>query len=208
MNFLIVDDHAIVRKGMIELLKEEFSGNFYGASCLGETIDFINKYTFDLIILDISMEGRNGLEILKQLKEIGIKAPILMLSMHSEDIYAIRCLKAGASGFVNKISATEELIVAAHKLLKGKKYFSENVTDKLLVSKNDHSKLDLEILSDREIQVLQKIAGGKSISDIALELNLSVNTISTYRSRVLEKLNLKNNSEITRFVFENGLENN
>ncbi len=207
MNILIADDHAIVRKGLVQLLLEEYpNATIVETTNSVEVFDKTKQYIWDIILLDISMPGRNGVEVLKQLRADGIKAPILMLSMHSEDQYAIRVLKAGASGFMNKDSATEELILAIRKVLSGKKYISESLTEKIADGSIDTSDKPLhELLSDREMQVFQLLAAGKSVSEIATEISLSVNTISTYRTRVLEKLNLQNNSEITRYAIDNAL---
>jgi two-component system, NarL family, invasion response regulator UvrY len=207
MNILIADDHAIVRKGLIQLLMEGFpSGSISEATNSADTLDLCRKRDFDVILMDISMPGRNGIETLKQMRADGVKTPVLMLSMHSEDQYAIRCLKAGASGFINKETATEELLNAIHKVLAGKKYITASVAEKLAEAMSDtgHGPSH-ESLSDREMQVLQYIARGKTVSDIASEISLSVNTISTYRTRILEKLRLQNNAELTRYAIENGL---
>ena len=207
MNILIADDHAIVRKGLIQLLREEFpSAEVTEASNSLEVQDKLRQKIWDIILLDISMPGRNGLEILKQIRADGIKAPILMLSMHPEEQYAMRVLKAGASGFLNKESATADLIAAVQKVLSGKKYISASLAEKLAEGVGDSSeKLAYELLSDRELQVLQLIASGKTVSDIAEEIALSVNTISTYRTRILEKLSLHNSAELTRYAIDNGL---
>ncbi|MGC1241919.1 MAG: response regulator transcription factor [Chryseosolibacter sp.] len=206
MRILIADDHAIVRMGLIELLREDFPAlEVFQAENSQQTIDLLKKHTMNLILLDISMPGRNGIDILKHIRDLGIKTPVLMLSMHPEEQYAIRALKAGASGFVNKQSATEELLVAIHKILSGKKYISVSVAEKLAESTDHGAKPAHELLSDREMQVLQKIASGKTVSQIAEEIFLSVNTISTYRTRLLEKLGLKNNAELTRYAMDNGL---
>ena len=160
----------------------------------------------DVILLDISMPGRNGMETLKQLRAMGIKSPILMLSMHSEDQYAVRALRAGASGFINKECANDELLSAIHKVLTGKKYITETVAEKLADSVGKpEQKLLHESLSDREMQVLQQIASGKTVSEIAEEISLSVNTVSTYRARILEKLSLNNSAELTRYAIDNHL---
>lgn len=207
MTILIADDHAIVRKGLVQILHEEFpTSEITEVSNSSEVFSILHKKVWDVILLDISMPGRNGIETLKQIRSEGIKSPVLMLSMHSEDQYAIRVLKAGASGFLNKESATEELLAAVHKVLGGKKYISAAVAEKLagtLGEKNEKPAHDL--LSDREMQVLQLIASGKTVSDIALEISLSINTISTYRARILEKLSLSNNAELTRYAMDNKL---
>ena len=207
MKILIADDHAVVRKGLTQILREEFpSAEIEEVGNSAEVLTQLEKKNWDVILLDISMPGRNGIELLKQLRSDGIKTPVLMLSMHPEDQYAIRVLKAGASGFLNKESATEELLAAVHKVLSGKKYISAAVAEKLagtLGGQNEKSAH--ELLSDREMQVLQLIASGRIVSEIAAELSLSVNTISTYRTRILEKLNLNNNSELTRYALDNKL---
>lgn len=206
MNILIADDHSIVRKGLIELLKDEFPElEIHEAVNSAEVLELAGRRQFDVILLDISMPGRNGIDTLKQLRSQGVKTPILMLSMHPEDQYAVRALKAGASGFVNKESANDELLTAVHKILSGKKYISPSAAEHLLEGESKSGKSSVGLLSDRELDVLRKIASGKTVSEIAQELSLSVNTISTYRSRILEKLNLHNNAEITRYAFDNGL---
>ena len=207
MKFLISDDHAIVRKGLKTLLQEEFrEANIYEAVNSNEAIAIATEHNLDVILLDISMPGRNGLETLKQMRSMGIKSPILMISMHSEDQYAIRALKAGASGFINKESANEELLSAVSKVLTGKKYISDAVAEKLADGVGGVSETaQHESLSDREMQVLQQIASGKTVSEIAAEISLSVNTVSTYRARILEKLALSNNAELTRYAIDNDL---
>jgi|ERR1043165_2411248 DNA-binding NarL/FixJ family response regulator len=206
MNILIADDHAIVRKGLIQLLREEFrSAQVTEASNSDEVCDKARGKIWDIILLDISMPGRNGVDILKQLRAEGTKAPILMLSMHPEDQYAVRVLKAGASGFLNKDSATEELIKAIHKVLSGKKYISASLAEKLAEGAVSSDKPAHELLSDREMQVFQLLASGKTVGEVADEISLSVNTISTYRARVLEKLGLNNNAELTRYAMDHDM---
>lgn len=207
MNILIADDHAIVRKGLVQLLREGFEDvSVMEATNSIEAINLCRSNVFDVILLDISMPGRNGMETLKQLRTDGIKTPVLMLSMHSEDQYAIRALKAGAAGFVNKEAATEELLTAVQRAASGKKYITPSVAEKMAAAISDRGELPShEILSDREMQVLQQIALGKTVSEIAEEISLSVNTISTYRTRLLDKLKLTNNAELTRYAIENHL---
>lgn len=207
MKILIADDHAIVRKGLIELLREEFPLlSIFEAVNSQQTLDILAKDKMDVILLDISMPGRNGLETLKQIRSNGVKSPVLMLSMHPEDQYAIRSLKAGASGFINKETATEELLTAVNRIINGRKYISASVAEKLAqVAETGASETAHESLSDREMQVLQKIASGKTVSEIADELCLSVNTISTYRARLLEKLALTNNAGLTRYAMDHEL---
>lgn len=204
IKFLIADDHAIVRKGLVQILREEFSkAEITEVASSSQVMDEVDRQSWDVILLDISMPGRNGIETLKQIRTNGVRTPILMLSMHPEDQYALRALKAGASGFLNKETAPEELLAAVRLLLSGRKYITPSVAEKLtetISEKNAH-----ELLSDREMQVLQRIASGKTVSEIAVEIALSVNTISTYRTRILEKLNLNNNAELTRYALDNNL---
>jgi len=207
MNIIIADDHAILRKGLVHLMKEEFPFSQVTEAQDGlEVYEKIRGVVWDIIVLDISMPGRNGLEVLKQIRADGIKAPVLMLSIHREEQYAIRALKAGASGFLNKDSATKELILAIHKVLSGRKYVSASLAERLAEGAGDSFDKPLhELLSDREMQVLQFIASGKPVSEIADDIHLSVKTISTYRARILEKLGLNNNAELTRYAMDNGL---
>jgi two-component system invasion response regulator UvrY len=206
MKILIADDHAIVRKGLIELLQEAFPAVIaFEAVNSQQAMDIVTRQDLDVILLDISMPGRNGIETLKQIRAQGVKVPVLMLSMHPEDQYAIRALKAGASGFINKETATEELLTAIQKILTGKKYITESVAEKLAAVGEQGAKPAHEFLSDREMHVLQKIASGQTVSEIAEELSLSVNTISTYRTRLLEKLALHNNAELTRYAIDHTL---
>ena len=204
MKILVADDHAIVRKGLIELLREAFPKcEIFEAVNSSEVMQQIKHQSLDIILLDISMPGRNGIETLKQIRTNGIKTPVLMLSMHPEDQYAIRVLKAGASGFMNKEAATDQLLTAVHSILKGKKYIPYSVAEKLLDDRGD--KQLHELLSDRELDVLHKIASGKTVSEIANELSLSVNTISTYRARLLDKLSLTSNAALARYAIDHDL---
>lgn len=207
MRVLIADDHAILRKGLIEILNNSFPAlEYFEASNGLEALQLSRKHNFDLILLDISMPGRNGLDTLKQLRSDGITAKILILSVQPEDQYAIRVLKAGASGFLNKDSAPEELLNAVRIVMNGKKYISAAIAEKLAQSIGTPLDKPLyENLSDRELQVLQFIASGKTVSEIAKEISLTVNTISTYRARILEKLQLNSNAAITRYALDNNL---
>lgn len=206
MKALIADDHPIVRKGIIQLLKDAFPDILTEEVNSGiEAVKRINQEKWDLIILDISMPGRNGIDVLKHSRNSGVKTPILILSMQAEEHYALRTLKAGASGYVSKESAGDELVKAVEKVMKGKKYISPKVTEILAENLGEEPEIIHEKLSDREMEVMMQIASGKTVSDIASELNLSVSTVSTYRLRILEKLHLHNNAEILRYVFENGM---
>jgi two-component system invasion response regulator UvrY len=207
MKFLIADDHAIVRKGLTQILKEAFpEAEVTEVANSNEVFEELLKHTWDVILLDISMPGRNGIEVLKQIRANGLKVPILMLSIHSEEQYALRALKAGASGFLNKTAATDQLLVAVRKVLSGKKYVTQAVAERLASTLDTSDDRPEEaLLSDREMQVLQMIGSGKKVSEIAVEIFLSVNTISTYRRRILEKLHLNNSAELTRYVLDHDL---
>jgi DNA-binding NarL/FixJ family response regulator len=206
MKFLIADDHAIVRKGLTQILIEEFpEAEVTEVADSKEVFEELVKHIWDVILLDISMPGRNGIEALKQIRANGIKAPILMLSVHSEEQYALRALKAGASGFLNKDAAMEQLLVAVHRVLSGNKYITQAVAEKLAAFGETHGQYEEALLSDREMQVLQLIGSGKTVSEIAAEIFLSVNTISTYRRRILEKLHLNNSAELTRYALDHNL---
>jgi len=206
MKILIADDHAILRKGVIALLRKEFKDAEICETSDGTAaIEKTRESKWDIILLDISMPGLNGIETLKQIRIEGIKTPVLILTMQSEEQYAIRALRAGASGFVNKNCAMDELIAAVHKVLSGRKYITTSISEKMAESLNDNNKIGHELLSDREMQVLVLLASGKTVSDVAVEIFLSANTVSTYRSRILEKLELNNNAELTRYALDNGL---
>ncbi|MCR9014080.1 response regulator transcription factor [Aquiflexum gelatinilyticum] len=206
MKALIADDHPIVRKGIVQLLKDAFPKIKTEEVNSGiEAVKKINGEVWDLIVLDISMPGRNGIEVLKHARNSGVKTPILILSMQAEEHYALRSLKAGASGYVSKESAGDELVKAVERVMKGKKYISPKVTEILAENLGEEPEIIHEKLSDREMEVMMLIASGKAVSDIASDLNLSVSTVSTYRLRILDKLHLHNNAEILRYVFENGL---
>jgi DNA-binding NarL/FixJ family response regulator len=196
-----------VRKGLAQLLLESYpSAEITEVSNSKEVFEQVNKNKWDLILLDISMPGRNGVDVLKQLRSMDLKTPILILSMHPEEQYAIRALRAGASGYLCKESASEELLAAVGRVLSGRKYITSNIAEKLAQTVNDKSTgLLHELLSDREMQVLQLIASGKTVSEIASQISLSVNTISTYRTRILEKLSLHNNAELTHYAIDNAL---
>lgn len=207
MKFLIADDHALVRKGLIQMLREEFPSAEITEVVRGnEVLEEVRNQKWDVILLDIAMRGRNGIEVLKQVRANGIKTPILIISMYPEELYAVRVIKAGASGFVNKESANEELLTAVHKVLSGRKYISSSIADKLTETMGDGGgKPAYEFLSDREMQVLQHIASGKTVSEIAKEISLSVKTISTHRSKILKKLSLNNNAALIRYSLDHGL---
>ena len=208
MKILIADDHTIVRKGLISILLTEFPSAAITEVSDGESalIEAQNQ-DFDFILLDISMPEKNGMETLKCLRSQNVKSPVLILSIQPEEQYAVRSIKLGAAGFMNKDCALDELIIAVHKIINKQKYISASVAEQLAYSldNNNKGKIGLELLSGREMQVLEYIAAGKTISQIAELTCLSSNTISTYRMRILEKLELKNNAELTRYAMDYGL---
>lgn len=209
IKILVVDDHAIVRRGLMEILKEGFPISIIEEAVDAESmIKELLKKDFDVIISDLSMPGRSGLDTIPQIKKINPNIPILIMSIHSEDQYAIRVLKAGAAGFLNKNLVPEELVIAVKRVLQGKKYITANIAEKLA----DHVDIDKSeplhyYLSDREMNVLKFIVKGLPITDIAQNLFLSVTTVSTYRSRILSKLKLKTNAELIIYAIEHNLVN-
>lgn len=207
MKVLIADDHAIVRQGLRLILSEEFSRIVFGEARNGqEVIDQVWKQDWDIVVLDITMPGRSGLDVLKELKQLRPKLPVLILSMHSEDQFGMRALKAGASGYMTKENVPEELVKAIKKALSGGKYISPGLAEELAFNLEEDSGRPLhEKLSDREFQVMRMIASGTTVKDIAKELALSIKTISTYRTRVLEKLKMKSNAELTHYAVKNKL---
>jgi DNA-binding NarL/FixJ family response regulator len=207
MRVLVADDHGIVRRGIKQILAEIACIEIVDEATNGqEALARAGKIPYDLVLLDISMPGRNGLDVLKQLKAEKPGLPVLILSMHPEEQYALRALKAGASGYLTKESAPDELIAAVQKVLEGGKYVSQSLAERFVTElSNPSGKPPHALLSDREYEILCKIASGKTVTEIGDELALSVKTVSTYRTRILEKMNMKNNAEITRYVLENGL---
>jgi two-component system, NarL family, invasion response regulator UvrY len=207
MKILITDDHAVLRRGLKQILEDGFGKIQFGeASNTGEAIAQVAKESWDLVVLDITMPGRTGLDALKEIRSIRPQQRVLVLSVHSEDQFAVRVLKAGASGFLNKDSAPEELVKAVRKVLAGGRYVSASLAEKLAMNIDHPSDQPAhQTLSDREFQVLRMIGSGKTVSEIAAELSLSVKTVSTYRARILEKMGLHTNAEITRYAFENKL---
>ena len=207
IKVLLADDHAVVRHGLTKILTEE-SGTFtFGEAGNGaEVFELVRKQKWDIVVMDVTMPGRNGIEVLKELKRLHKHLPVLILSFHPEDQYAIRALRNGASGYITKASAPEELVKAIHKILRGEKYISADLAKKIpfyLDPETDQP--PHEKLSDREYQVLCMLASGKASKDIAEELSLSVKSISTYRSRILEKFNLKTNAELIHYAIQNNL---
>lgn len=207
IRILIADDHAVVRKGLRQILEEASDIEVGGEAGNGrEVMEKIQTGSWDALVLDITMPGQTGLEVLKEVRQVAPKLPVLVLSMHAQEQYAARVLKAGASGYLPKESAPEELIKAVRKVCSGGKYVSADQAEKLIyLFDNTSEKPPHELLSDREFEVLRAIASGKTVSQIAAEIDLSVKTVSTYRARILEKMRMKTNAELTTYAVKNGL---
>src|SRR5919205_2521757 len=207
MRVLIADDHAIVRRGLRQILADEYRALVVGeAANAAEALSLARARDWDAIVLDISMPGRSGLDVLKELKHLRPRTPVLILTAHPEEQYALRVLKAGAAGYMTKECAPEHLVGAVRKVMGGGRYISPTAAEILAASFGcDPEAQPHESLSDREYQVLCLIASGKTVGQIAGELALSPKTVSTYRARVLEKTGMKNNAELTRYAIGRGL---
>ncbi len=207
IRVLVVDDHPVVRKGLTMILAEDPEIREVGETdTAAELLSLLDDSAWDVVVLDISLPDRSGLEVLKDIRAMRPDLPVLILSMHPEDQYAPRVLKAGAAGFVSKESAAEELVNAVKKVAGGGKYVSPSLAERLAeLIEDDYSGAPHERLSDREFQVMRMLAEGKRLKDIAQELCLSVKTVSTYRARVLEKMGMESNAELTYYALKNGL---
>lgn len=207
MRVLIADDHAVFRRGLRETLAEAFSRATFGeAKTAHEALEQVRRQDWDVVILDISMPGKSGLDILDDLKRLRPKLPILLLSMHPEQQFARRALKAGASGYLTKDSVPDELKTAVKKIVAGGRYVSATLAENLAVDLRRGGDTPLhELLSDREFQVMRMIASGKTVKDIAEDLSLSVKTVSTYRARILEKTGMKSNADLIRYALQTQL---
>jgi len=207
IKIIIADDHAIVREGLKQIVAEEkdmlVCGEAENASGL---MELLNKEQWSIVVLDINMPGKSGLEALKDIKQIYPNLPVLILSMFSEDQYGLRAIKAGASGYLKKVSAPTELVVAIRKIVSGRKYINSSLAEKLAENLGSGYNIFLhDKLSDREFQIMCNIALGKSAEEIAEELSLSINTIYTYRNRIFEKMSMKSNVELTQYAVQNKL---
>lgn len=207
IKIIIADDHAIVREGLKQIVAEEkdmlVCGEAENASGL---MELLNKEQWSIVVLDINMPGKSGLEALKDIKQIYPNLPVLILSMFSEDQYGLRAIKAGASGYLKKVSAPTELVIAIRKIVSGRKYIKASLAEKLAENLGSGNNIFLhDKLSDREYQIMCNIALGKSAEEIAEELSLSINTIYTYRNRIFEKMSMKSNVELTQYAVQNKL---
>ena len=202
-RILLADDHSFIRLGLIQILKDEYPTVHIeevgdGNSLVKEVMD----HDWDLVISDLDMPGRGGLEALEQIKQIKPRLPVLILSIFTEDLYAIRALKAGASGYMNKKAAPNELITAVQRILSGRKYITPEIAEKILAH-HDSDKKPHELLTNREFEIFKMLALGKTVTQIADSLSLAITTISTHRSRILDKLDVSSNSELTRYAITN-----
>ena len=204
LRILTVDDHEVVRRGLKEMFPEA-TATFGEARSGAEALTLVREQPWDVVILDISLGGRNGLEVLGDIKQLKPTLPVLILSMHAEEQYAVRAFKAGASGYVNKASPGEELRRAILKIVKGGQYVGPLLAEKIVLQLTRPEQLPHESLSDRELEVLLSIASGKTVGEIAQKLSLSDKTISTYRRRILDKMDMKTNAELTHYAIRNGL---
>jgi two-component system invasion response regulator UvrY len=206
-KILIIDDHEIVRDGLKRIVNEQSENITFGeASTAPEALRLVVEQDWDIVVLDLSLGGRNGLEVLKELKQIRPGLPVLILSMHSEEQYARRAFKAGAAGYITKDSPRAELLNAINKVAEGRKYVSGALAEELVIDlERGSDRPPHETLSDREFEVMRLIASGKTVGEIAVLLSLSDNTISTYRARLLEKMKMRTNAELTHYAILNGL---
>ncbi len=207
INVLIADDHALIREGLKKILNGEPDMTLVGeANNVVELFKALERLAVNIVLLDISMPGESGLDALKELRQKYPRVPVLILSIHPEQRFAVRALKAGASGYIMKQSAVEELVQAIRKVVSGGKYVSVALAEQLATELDTASGKPLhEMLSDREFQVMRLIAAGKKSSEIAEELTVSLSTVNTYRSRIFEKMKMRSNVELTRYAIENGL---
>jgi DNA-binding NarL/FixJ family response regulator len=207
LKILLADDHSVVRQGVKQILTNSIDRVTFGEAQNGREIrELITNETWDIVVLDLAFPDTNGMELLKQIKHDRPNLPVLILSMFPEDQYALRTIKAGAAGYLNKESAPEELVQAINKILQGGEYISPGLAEQLIhYARHEDDLPPHKYLSDREYQVLCLIASGKEVKEIAYELSLSVKTISTYRTRLLLKMNMKTNAELTYYAIQNGL---
>ena len=204
LRILTIDDHEVVREGIKGIFAPD-KAEFGEARSGPEALKLVREHDWDIAVLDISLGGRSGLELLKELKEIRPSLPVLMLSMHAEEQYAVRAFRAGAAGYISKGSSRDELRAAILKVMKGGRYVSPSLAEQMVVDLSTSDKPPHETLSDRELEVLCLIASGKTVGEIAEQLSLSDKTISTYRRRILDKMSMKTSAELTHYAIRNGL---
>jgi DNA-binding NarL/FixJ family response regulator len=207
MHILITDDHAVVRRGLREILADSLPGaSFSEAGNADEAVRLLDRHATDILVLDINMPGRSGLDLLKDVKRMYPRLPVIVLSVQPEDQYAVRCLRAGAAAYINKDSAPEELAQAARKVLSGGRYVSAGLAEKLVTILDEPGDRPRHAgLSDRELEVMLMIVGGVSLTEIGSRLHVSAKTVSTYRARVMDKMQMKSNAELTRYAVKHHL---
>ena len=202
---LLVDDHDVVRKGIRAILEDRFAAIAIREASSGDEALAGLTEPFDAIVLDLSMPGRSGIDLLTEIKHRYPKLPVLIMSLHGEEQFAVRALRAGASGYLTKSAASEQLIAAFERIVRGGRYISEALAERLAVSASGGTDAPHDRLSDREFEVMRGIASGESVSEIADRIHLSVKTVSTYRARLLDKMGMTTNAELTRYAIQNGL---
>lgn len=207
MHILIADDHAVVRRGLRGILTDALPGADFSEAANGdEVLSNLASFKSSLLVLDINMPGRSGMDVLRDVKQVYPRLPVIILSCHPEDQYAVRCLRAGAAAYINKDGAPEELALAIKKILSGGRYISPTVAEKLLADLEGPSDKPLhELLSDREHEVMRMIAAGVPLTEIGDSLHVSVKTISSYRARIMEKMQMKSNADLTRYAITHAL---
>jgi DNA-binding NarL/FixJ family response regulator len=207
MHILIADDHGVVRRGLKDILADALPGTEFSEAGNGdEVLSHLGKNKVALLVLDISMPGRSGMDVLRDVKQAYPRLPVIILSVHPEEQYALRCLRAGAAAYINKDSAPEVLAIATKKILSGGRYISPSLAEKLIANLDEPvDKPVHELLSDREHEVMKMIAAGLPLTEIGDALHVSVKTVSTYRSRIMEKMQMKSNAELTRYAVARGL---
>lgn len=203
-RIILADDHSFIRMGLIQILKDEYPSVEITEVSDGESlVKEVMMHDWDLVISDLDMPGRSGLEALEQIKKIKPSLPVLILSIYTEDLYALRVIKAGAAGYLNKNAAPTELITAIKRISQGRKYITSDVAEQLLA--NNEDKKPHEVLTNREFEIFKLLAFGKTVSQIAESLSLALTTVSTHRGRIMEKLNLSTNSDLTRYAIAHSI---
>lgn len=203
---LLVDDHEVVRKGIRSILEDRYTTIDVEEAGTGDAaLAALEHATFDAAVLDLSMPGRSGIDLLSEVKHRYPKLPVLILSLHAEEQFALRALRAGANGYVTKAAAADQLVAAFERVVKGGRYITEQLAERIADQAGGGETAPHDRLSDREFEVMRGIASGESVGEIAARMHLSVKTVSTYRTRLLEKMNMTSNAELTRYAIQNGL---
>ena len=205
LRVLLVDDHAVVRRGIRATLEDELEGAIVAEAANGDEALAAIAQPFDAIVLDLSMPGRSGIELLAEVKHRCPKVPVLIMSLHGEEHFAVRALRAGAAGYLTKAAAPEQLVEAILRITRGGRYITDSLAQRLAEDLGGRATIPHERLSDREFEVMRGIAGGSTVSEIAARLHLSVKTVSTYRMRLLDKMGMATNAELTHYAIQNGL---